>query len=92
MSPEQCHIYFSGRVQGVGFRFTARSLAAAHSIKGWVKNLFDGRVELIAQGGSKDMGAFLEALRSEFQGYIIDEEIEWQESTDHYCDFSIKLS
>ncbi len=74
---EAVHIYFSGRVQGVGFRFTARFLASKHNIKGWVKNLIDGRVELFAQAETKKILSFLDALRREFKGYIVDEEIEW---------------
>lgn len=46
----QKHIYISGRVQGVGFRAFTRSQAAVLDIKGWVKNLHDGRVEAVIQG------------------------------------------
>ena len=44
------HIYFSGRVQEVGFRFTACLLARRLGLTGWVKNLWDGRVEMEVQG------------------------------------------
>jgi len=68
---EKClHIYFEGRVQGVGFRYTATYLARKHQIKGWVMNLPDGRVELIGQGYSQQLDKFLQELKNEFSGYI----------------------
>ena len=48
------HIYFSGRVQEVGFRFTACLLARRLGLTGWVKNLWDGRVEMEVQGTEDD--------------------------------------
>ena len=84
-------ILFSGRVQGVGFRFTARSLASSHSIKGWVKNLADGRVELLAQANPDDLAAFLDNLRSELSGYIKREETEQLDSNDEFSDFTIRF-
>ena len=88
---ERVHIFFSGRVQGVGFRYTARHLANRYNLKGWVKNLFDGRVELLAQGNRKEIDSFLEDLRSEFSGYIFNEEIEYIEPSDDLIGFSIRF-
>ncbi len=88
---EAVHIYFSGRVQGVGFRFTAKSLALKHRIKGWVRNLADGRVELLAQGNPKSIVSFLNDLRIEFKGYIINEESKWLSAQDGLEDFIIKF-
>ncbi len=68
---EECRrVYFSGRVQGVGFRATTRRLSAAFEVGGWVQNLQDGRVELLVQGPVEDVGRFLEALRREFEGKV----------------------
>ncbi len=44
------HILVKGRVQGVGFRFTCRQLARRLGLYGWVKNLPDGSVEIVAEG------------------------------------------
>ncbi len=46
---KQVHVYYAGRVQGVGFRFTTQDLARELMVSGWVKNLREGRVELLAE-------------------------------------------
>ena len=68
------HIYFSGRVQGVGFRYSALYLARPLDLTGWVKNLWDGRVEMEVQGGEASIRAFLERLRE--QRYIVIDSVE----------------
>lgn len=50
MAKVRKHIYFSGQVQGVGFRFRAANAARANDLTGWVDNLWDGRVEMEVQG------------------------------------------
>lgn len=52
----------SGNVQGVGFRFFAQRVAARHQIRGYVKNLDDGRVEAFAQGVEKSVEGFKQDL------------------------------
>ena len=56
------HIYFSGRVQGVGFRYRACCIAQSLGLTGWVKNLWDGRVEMEVQGTRHDIVCLLEQL------------------------------
>jgi len=53
----------SGRVQGVGFRYFVQSAAVRESIRGWVKNLEDGRVETAAAGEPDAMERFERAIR-----------------------------
>ena len=65
MSPERRRVRYLGRVQGVGFRFTAARLAPVFGVSGFVRNVPDGSVELEAQGDSAKIGAFLVAIRSE---------------------------
>ena len=62
---------YEGRVQGVGFRWTVKQHARGFDVAGSVKNLPDGRVELIAQGDSEEVMGFLEAIRrSDLAGHI----------------------
>jgi len=70
------HLFYSGSVQGVGFRYTARSLAQKNNLVGWVRNLSDGRVELQVQGAPEDLEAYLESLQREFKGYVHKRDIE----------------
>ncbi len=71
------HIFFSGQVQGVGFRYSALYLARPLELTGWVKNLWDGRVEMEVQGEEAAVGRLLAGLRS--QRYIVIENVEMQD-------------
>ncbi len=62
------HVFFSGMVQGVGFRYQACRIAASLHLTGWVKNLYDGRVEMEAQGEEKDVDSLIDQLNK--QPYI----------------------
>ena len=68
------HIYFSGCVQGVGFRYSAVYLARPLGLTGWVANLRDGRVEMEVQGGEDEIAALLRGLRS--RRYIVIDDME----------------
>ena len=68
------HIYFSGRVQGVGFRYNAIYLARPLGLTGWVENLWDGRVEMEVQGDEDAIAELLRGLRT--QRFIIIDDIE----------------
>ena len=68
-------VYYSGHVQGVGFRATAASIARGHAIRGWVRNLPDRRVELFADGPAAVVEAFLAEVREEMAGYIHSEDV-----------------
>jgi len=85
-------VFFSGQVQGVGFRFTARDLAVRYKIKGSVMNLPDGRVELLAEGRQEDLDDFFHDLKDEFKSYIEDYIFQEKEASGDYKDFQIKFS
>jgi acylphosphatase len=70
MAIERRRVHYSGRVQGVGFRFTAHRIAQGFNVGGFVRNLPDGRVEVVVEGGHADVDAFLEAVRSELDHHI----------------------
>jgi acylphosphatase len=72
MSTVRRRVYYSGRVQGVGFRYTSQRLAEDHSVAGHVRNLPDGRVELVAEGDSAHVEALLEAIEQRLRPYIRD--------------------
>lgn len=63
-------IAFRGRVQGVGFRYTARSLARGFDVAGYVRNMPDGSVELVAEGPAEEVGQFVDALKARMASYI----------------------
>lgn len=76
MQRECRRVYYSGRVQGVGFRYTTHHVARGFDVAGSVRNLPDGRVEVIAEGAAAEVGAFLQAIRETMERYIRDVSIE----------------
>lgn len=88
---KRVEVFYSGRVQGVGFRFTAESLAIDLGIYGWVKNLSDGRVQLVAEGAEDAIKEFLEKIKQEFSHYIRDCAIQWHEASGEFNDFQINF-
>ncbi|AQQ70033.1 Acylphosphatase [Limihaloglobus sulfuriphilus] len=66
-------VIFSGRVQGVGFRYNVLSLAGGYRISGYVRNLRDGTVELFAQGDESETEAFINAVCRRMDRYIQDQ-------------------
>jgi acylphosphatase len=63
-------VLYSGQVQGVGFRYTARGLAAGYPVAGYVRNLANGEVELVAEGEPDAIEGFLDAVAQRMGGYI----------------------
>jgi len=71
-SPERIgrRMNYRGRVQGVGFRYTTHSIARRFRVDGYVKNLPDGSVELVAAGEEREVAAFLEEVAAAFGNQI----------------------
>lgn len=83
-------IHYSGRVQGVGFRYTAKKVAAGFEIAGVIRNLADGRVELTAEGARMELEAFCTALRhAGLAGFIQTERVEWSDARNEFKGFEI---
>lgn len=85
----QVHAYFTGRVQGVGFRFSVQDLAVKLGVFGWVKNLRDGRVEILAEADESALKDFLERVNQLFSRYIQGTDISWDKASGAFQDFKI---
>jgi len=71
-SLQRRELFYSGDVQGVGFRYTAHRIAQGYSVAGFVRNLRDGRVQIVVEGQSQEIRAFLSDVRTRMRGYIRD--------------------
>ncbi len=67
---ERIDVHYAGRVQGVGFRHTVRQISKRYQVDGYVRNLEDGRVELVAEGETAELDRFLAAIETEMRGKI----------------------
>jgi acylphosphatase len=83
------HAYYSGRVQGVGFRFTAQHVAEGFAVAGFVRNLPDGTVEVLAEGPAEQVSGFLSALNQRMAEYIEEARVE-EESPQGVRGFRVK--
>jgi len=89
---KRAHIVYSGHVQGVGFRYAAQDIAMRAGLKGWVKNLEDGRVEIVAEGKEEDIKGFLDKIsKGQLGRYIIDTELSWEKPAKEFDDFDIRF-
>jgi acylphosphatase len=83
-------VFYSGSVQGVGFSYTVKTVASGFEAVGTVRNLPDGRVELVAEGVRGELEAFRAAIRqSGLEGFIDDEAVSWSEATNEFRGFEI---
>lgn len=88
----QLHVIFSGRVQGVGFRYTVCELSAGFDVTGSVKNLWDGDVELTAEGSHQELMDFLNAIRASRLGRGISKDrIGWNKPSGRFTKFGIEF-
>ena len=79
-------------VQGVGFRFTAERIAVSLGLSGWVRNLFDGNVEVVCEGEESVLVDFINKMKSgPMKNYIKNAQITWQESTGEFTDFTVRF-
>ena len=83
------HMIFSGRVQGVGFRFTAHRMAGRHRLTGYVRNLTDGTVEMLAQGPAQDIDDCIRDIQDCLARYVREVKTEEVPPNPTYTDFKI---
>ena len=91
-SPIGRRVLVSGRVQGVGFRYLARDAAIERRVRGWVRNLFDGRVEIRVEGGSEEVRSMLRWLESGPPSARVDEVLVESREPEGATEFEIKAT
>jgi acylphosphatase len=87
---ERREVLFSGRVQGVGFRYTTQEIAQNHDARGYVRNLSDGRVELVVEGTPHEIARFIAAVHQRMGSFITDVKSDLTPATGEFKSFSIR--
>jgi acylphosphatase len=87
---KRLHLFYSGHVQGVGFRYAVRQVAEGFEVTGTVRNLDDGRVELMAEGTESELEAFRKSIRDAgLEHFIQNETVNWAEAQNKFSGFQI---
>ena len=84
------HIYFSGRVQGVGFRYTSHAIAQRYEVTGWVKNLPNGSVEMIVEGASDQLKKYVAELSESTHGNVSEMQVSKLEPTGEFSAMEVR--
>ncbi|QEG35073.1 acylphosphatase [Bythopirellula goksoeyrii] len=90
MDLERRQVFYSGRVQGVGFRYTTRKIANNYAVTGFVQNLPDGRVELNVEGTTEELQAFLQAIDERLANCIRSTAVDRRPPTGEFHTFRIR--
>lgn len=86
----QTEVTYRGRVQGVGFRYTARTVAAGYAVQGFVRNLPDGGVQLVVEGAADEVERFRAALETRMADYIDDAATQTRPANGEFRGFEIR--
>ena len=87
---KRTHFFVSGDVQGVFYRVNARHFAKELGLTGWVRNLEDGRVELVAEGLESELKEFIKLLeRGPITAHVEETAVEWTASENEFKDFKV---
>ena len=78
MNTQRVEVFYTGRVQGVGFRSTTHRISESLTVRGWVKNLPDGRVQLVGEGERQELQRFLDAIDATLGEHIRERSVDWQ--------------
>ena len=88
--PSRLHVYYSGHVQGVGFRYSVKQLSLEFDVTGWVENLPDGRVEMVIEGERDELETFQAAIPDAgLSRFIRETQSHWSEGTGEFRGFEI---
>lgn len=83
-------VHYTGRVQGVGFRFSTNSVATKHPVVGFVENLVDGRVRVIVEGKPEAVEGFLCEVATTMARYIHEVDVKAKPASDEFAKFEIR--
>ena len=83
-------VYYTGRVQGVGFRYTTRAIVQRTAVTGFVENLVDGRVHLVVEGTADMIRRLIADIEAEMDRYIEHADVQIQEATGEFATFDIR--
>ena len=87
---ERREVFFGGHVQGVGFRYTTQDIATRFDVRGYVRNVSDGRVELIVEGTPNEIARFIAAIHDRMGTFIRDVKSNSMPATGQFTSFSIR--
>ncbi|MDA8218764.1 MAG: acylphosphatase [Dehalococcoidales bacterium] len=91
MANVRAHVRIDGYVQGVFFRSTARTVASAHGVKGWIHNRPDGSVEAVLEGDEADIASMIDWCRQGPAGALVESvEVDWEPPTGEFATFAVR--
>ena len=83
-------VWYEGRIQGVGFRYTVARIARQFEVSGFVQNLSDGRVHLVCEGQRTEVNEFLSEISDRMESYIRDTRQDTRPETGEFASFEIR--
>ena len=91
MAAKRAHVYISGRVQGVSFRYYTLRQASKQGVKGWVKNLPDGRVEAVFEGPEEKVQQMVDWCQQGSPAAQVEEvQINWSAAQNEWSGFNVR--
>jgi acylphosphatase len=87
---ERITVHYRGHVQGVGFRYTAAQIAQGYRVEGFVQNLPDGQVLLVAEGAMREINGLLEAIAARMAGFVRQATSDRGPATGEFTGFTVR--
>lgn len=87
---KRAHLIYSGRVQGVGFRFTTEEIARSLGVSGWIRNLPSGEVEVLVQAPESAIEDLMKRVSDRFGRYIKEVKIDWESAGENSEGFEVR--